>query len=70
MSDKSAKATKADLFKMLAEAVRNTPGATPIEPIGDVQPAPAAKPKTRPAPKRVAKKKNVRASSVRKQRRR
>ena len=66
MSDKSAKATKADLFKMLAEAVRNTP----IEPIADVQPAPAAKPKTRPAPKRVAKKKNVRASSVRKQRRR
>jgi len=70
MNDKAARAAKADLFKMLAEAVRNTPGARPIESTGDVQPASTATLKTSEGPKSVAKKKNVRESSGRKKGRR
>jgi hypothetical protein len=65
MSDKSTTKAKADLLAMLAQAVLNTPGATPI-PIGDVRPAPELK--TRPAKKRLAKIKKARASSSRKPR--
>jgi hypothetical protein len=65
MSDKATKTTKADLLKMLAEAVRNTTGATPIEPIRDVRPE--LKSKTESQPKRTAKAKSVRTSSSRKQ---
>lgn len=59
MSDKT---TKADLLKMLAEAVLNTPGATQL-PIRDAQPAPEVKPK--PVKKRPAKIKKPKASSNR-----
>jgi hypothetical protein len=75
MSDKTK--TKAELLEMLAEAVRNT--QTP--PVRDTQPEPVrdAQPgakrntqprKSRPAPRRTAKIKSVRASASRKQRRR
>jgi hypothetical protein len=40
MSEKPRQTTKNDLFKMLADAVRNTPGAVPIEPKVDAQPEP------------------------------
>ena len=53
---------KAELLKMLAEAVRNTPGAVQVEPIRDTP--------HKPKPKRVAKIKSVRASSGCKQGRR
>jgi hypothetical protein len=66
MSDKTAKTTKADLLKMLAEAVLNTPGATQIEPVEEAPPEPTRKRQS--TPKRVAK--SVRASTSRKQRRR
>ena len=63
--------TKAELHEMLAEAVRNTqpqPVNMQPEPVRDVQPDPKRKrPRnTRPAPKRTAKIKNVRASASRK----
>jgi hypothetical protein len=63
----SDKATKTDLFRMLADAVRNTPGAIPIEPVRDAQPEPKSKKGSEP--KRVAKIKSIRASSSRKRRR-
>jgi hypothetical protein len=68
MSDKTAKATKADLMKMLAEAVLNTPGATRLEPADTAPIEPTRKKQS--APKRVTKTKIDRASSSRKQRRR
>jgi hypothetical protein len=62
--------TKAELHEMLAEAVRNTqpqPVNTQTEPVGDVQPNPKRRPhNTRPASKRAAKIKSVRASAGRK----
>jgi hypothetical protein len=63
--------TKAELHEMLAEAVRNTqpqPVNMQPEPVRDVQPDPKRKrPRnTRPAPKRTAKIKSVRASASRK----
>jgi hypothetical protein len=63
------KNTKAELYLMLAEAVRNTQQQsvnTQPEPVRDVQREP--KRKTRPAPKRPAKNKSVRASASRKSR--
>jgi hypothetical protein len=51
MRDKTTN-TKADLLKMLAEAVLNTPGATPVE-IRDAQPE--LKRARRSAPKRTVK---------------
>jgi hypothetical protein len=75
MSDKTK--TKAELFEMLAEAVRNTQPPlvrnTQPEPARDAQPDPKHKtthPKTRLGSKRTAKIKSVRASASRKQRRR
>ena len=70
MSDKQ---TKAELLKMLAEAVRNTQpqppiGATQPDPIRDAQPT--LKHKTVPAPKRTTKAKNARTSAKRNDRRR
>jgi hypothetical protein len=50
--------TKAELLKMLADAVRNTPGATQIETIPDDQPE--LKRDKSSAPKRTAKIKSVR----------
>jgi len=71
MSDKTTK-TKADLLKMLAEAVRNTQpqpaSATQPEPTRDTQPE--LKRKTRPAGKRTAKIKKARAPADRERRRR
>jgi hypothetical protein len=62
--------TKAELHEMLAEAVRNTqpqPVNTQTEPVRDVQPNPKRRPRnTRPAPKRAAKIKGIRASAGRK----
>ena len=61
--------TKAELLEMLAEAVRNTQP----QPVGNAQPERKRKTqsrKTRPASRRTAKIKNVRASASRKQRRR
>ena len=72
MSDKTK--TKAELLEMLAEAVRNTqpqPVAQP-DPARDPQPERKRKTqsgKTRPAPQRTVKTKNVRASASRKQQR-
>jgi len=63
---------KAELYEMLAEAVRNTqpqPVNTQPEPVRDVQPDPKRiwPPRnTRPAPKRTTKIKSVRASASRK----
>ena len=70
----SEKRTKAELLKMLAEAVRNTQP----QPVGNRQPEPVVDERkrktqsreTRPASQRTAKIKNVRASAGRKQRRR
>ena len=65
---KSSTPTKAELHEMLAEAVRNTqpqPVNTQAEPVRDVQPERRPR-KTRPAPKRAAKIKGVRASASRK----
>ena len=59
MSDKKS---KAELFQMLAEAVRNTqpqPVSTQPEPVHDAQSAPRRRNK-RPAPKRAVKIKRVR----------
>jgi hypothetical protein len=73
---KSSTPTKADLYQMLAEAVRNTqpqPPSPPPEPPLEVRPAPkrVSRPRnTQPAPKRTAKTKRERASASRKQRRR
>jgi hypothetical protein len=73
MSDKK---TRAALYEMLAEAVRNTqpqPVPKQPEPVSNTQPAQQRKTQprnTRPAPKRTAKIKSVRASASRKQRRR
>jgi len=55
------KVTKADLLRMLADAVRNTPGAVPIEPDRDTRPEPS---------RRVSKAKRATVSSSRKQNRR
>jgi hypothetical protein len=55
MSDKASKKTKADLYAMLAEAVRNTQP----QPVCNPQPEPRRKAK--PAPKRTAKIKRLRA---------
>jgi hypothetical protein len=66
--------TKADLYQMLAEAVRNTqpqPVIAQPEPAVDVTPAPKRKSQprtTRPAPKRTAKTKSNRAPAGRKRR--
>ena len=75
MGDKTK--TKAELLEMLAEAVRNTQPPpvrnTQPEPVRDAQPESKRKtqsPKTRPARKRTAKIKSVRASASRNQRRR
>ena len=59
MSDKKS---KAELFQMLAEAVRNTqpqPVSTQPEPVHDAQSAPRRR-NARPAPKRPVKIKRVR----------
>ncbi len=64
--------TKAELHEMLAKAVRNTqphPVNTQPEPIRDEQPDPKRKTRprsTRPAPKRTAKIKRLRAPAARK----
>jgi len=64
--------TKAELHKMLADAVRNTqpqPINTQPEAVRNVQPEPKRKSQPRnahPAPKRTAKIKSVRASAGRK----
>jgi len=69
---KASTPTKAELHEMLAAAVRNTqpqPGNTQPEPVSDVQPDPKRKSRPRnkrPAPKRTAKIKSVRASANRK----
>jgi hypothetical protein len=66
MSDKR---TRAQLYEMLAEAVRNTQP----QPVHIAHPEPKRKTQprnTRPAPKRTAKIKSVRASPRRKLRRR
>jgi hypothetical protein len=58
----SNKKGKAELFQMLAEAVRNTqpqPVSTQPEPIHDAQSAPRRR-NTRPAPKRAVEIKRVR----------
>jgi len=71
MSEKMTTKTKADLLKMLAEAVRNTqpqPVGTQPEPVRDAPSAP--KPNTRPPSKPTGKTKKTRASVSRKQRRR
>ena len=66
------KKTKAELHAMLAEAVRNTqpqPVDTQPEPVCDVLPDPQRKRRPRnkrPAPKRTAKIRSVRASAGRK----
>lgn len=69
---KSSAPTKADLYQMLAEAVRNTqpqPPSPPPEPPLAVKRV--SRPRnTQPAPKRTAKTKRERASASRKQRRR
>jgi hypothetical protein len=65
MSDKK---TRAELHEMLAEAVRNTQP----QPVRNMQPEPVnnTQPRDRrPAPKRTAKIKSVRASASRKRRR-
>jgi len=69
---KSSTPTKADLYQMLAEAVRNTQpqpvNAQPELPL-DVRPGPKRASRTRstpPAPKRTAKIKSDRASAGRK----
>ena len=59
MSDKSNTKTKADLYAMLAEAVRNTQPQPQPTPVRDVQPAPKRKTRTRPARKRTVKIKRV-----------
>jgi hypothetical protein len=63
MSDKVVKKTKAQLHEMLAEAVRNTqpqPVNAQPEPVRDAQPKPKTRPrKTRPAPKRSVKIKDL-----------
>jgi hypothetical protein len=66
MNEKTTKNTKAELLKMLTDAVLNTPGSSRIEPVVDAP----TKPKRGSAPKRVAKIKGVRALSGRKQGRR
>jgi hypothetical protein len=65
MTDKSTIKTKADLFKMLAEAVLNTPGATRID--STVNAHPTNKPKAKPVKKGLAKVRSE-ASSGRKRR--
>ena len=57
MSDKK---TKAELYAVLAEAVRNTQPQPQPEPVRDPQPAPKHHTRTRAAPKRTAKIKKVR----------
>jgi hypothetical protein len=54
MSDKSTRVAKAELLKMLQQAVLNTPGSRRIEPPGDPSTAPhkpEKKPARTPAPK-------------------
>src|SRR5277367_5302465 len=74
MTEKIKPKTKAELLEMLAEVVSNTqpqPVHKPQpEPVSNPQPARQRKTQTRPAPKRTAKIKSVRASARRKQRRR
>jgi hypothetical protein len=72
MSEKMTTKTKAELLKMLAEAVRNTQP----QPVGSAQPdaargaQSAPKPDTRTVSNRAAKTKKARPSVSRKQRRR
>jgi hypothetical protein len=69
MTEKIKPKTRAEMYEMLAEAVRNTQP----QPVHKPQPEPKRKTqprKTRPAPKRTAKIKSVRVSARRKQRRR
>ena len=68
MGDKTTQ-TKADLIKMLTEAVLNTPGASRMEPVIDA-PQEAPMRKSQSAPKRVGKIKGARSASVRKKGRR
>jgi|HubBroStandDraft_6_1064221.scaffolds.fasta_scaffold2191621_2 hypothetical protein len=72
MSEKMTTKSKADLLKMLAEAVRNTQpqpvGTSQTDAIGDTQSAP--KPDRRAVSKRTAKTKKARPSVSSKQRRR
>jgi hypothetical protein len=63
------KSTKADLYAMLAEAVRNTQPQPQPEPVREARPAPkrntrqpTPKRNTRPAPKYTAKSKRARHS--------
>jgi hypothetical protein len=69
---KSSIATKAELYEMLAQAVRNTqpqPVNAQPEPVRDVQPDPKRKRRPRnrrPVPKREVKIKGIRASASRK----
>lgn len=71
MGEKTIK-TKAELYEMLAEAVRNTQSQSvnvrQLGPIRDAQPE--ADRKARPASKRTTKRRNARASARRKQPRR
>ena len=69
MSDTSTKAAKAELLKMLHQAVLNTPGASRVEPVIDAPPESPMR-KSRSAPKRVGKIKGARSASVRKKGRR
>ena len=57
------KQTKADLRKMLADAVLNTPGATPLEPVRDAPSKP--QPNQRSGMKRPGKTKRAGVSSSR-----
>jgi hypothetical protein len=61
MTDNQAKPTKADLRKMLAEAVLNTPGATQLQPVRD--PPPKPKPNKRAEMKPLGKTRRAGASS-------
>ena len=58
MSDKK---TKAELYAMLAEAVRNTQPQPQPAPVRDPQPTPKRNTRTRRSPKRTAKNKKVRS---------
>jgi hypothetical protein len=69
MSDTSTKAAKAELLKMLHQAVLNTPGASRVEPVIDTPPESPMR-KSRSAPKRVGKIKGAQSASVRKKDRR
>jgi len=61
MGDRTTQ-NKADLLKMLTEAVLNTPGASRVGPVMDAP----AEPPVRTAAKRVGRNKGARVASVRK----